>query len=84
MSNCVGFSIKKATVDEQLGIVLAKWMPCWIQNPFSEGPGLESWCGQLFGLGRSQWRDSVSSARVDSVLNGYLEKSEQGKLEGCA
>ena len=31
----------------------------------------------------SQWRDSVSSARVDPALNGYLEKSGEGKQEGC-
>ena len=30
-----------------------------------------------------QWRDSVSSARVDPALNGYLEKSGEGKQEGC-
>ena len=32
----------------------------------------------------SQWRDSVSLARVDPPLNGYLEKSGEGKQEGCA
>ena len=26
-----------------------------------------------------QWRDSVSSSRVDPALNGYLEKSGEGK-----
>ena len=31
-----------------------------------------------------QWRDSVSLARVDPALNGYLEKSGEGKQEGCA
>ena len=30
-----------------------------------------------------QWRESVSSARFDSALNGYLEKSGEGKQEGC-
>ena len=30
-----------------------------------------------------QWCDSVSSARVDPALNGYLEKSEESKQEGC-
>ena len=30
-----------------------------------------------------QWRDSVSSARVDPALNGYLEKSGESKQEGC-
>ena len=29
-----------------------------------------------------QWRDSVSSARVDPALNGFLEKSGEGKQEG--
>ena len=29
-----------------------------------------------------QWRDSVSSAKVDPALNGYLEKSGEGKKEG--
>ena len=29
-----------------------------------------------------QWCDSVSSARVDPALNGYLEKSGEGKQEG--
>jgi len=32
---------------------------------------------------RGLWRDSVSSARVDPALNGYLEKSGEGKQEGC-
>ena len=32
----------------------------------------------------SQWRDSVSLARVYPALNGYLEKSGEGKQEGCA
>ena len=31
---------------------------------------------------RGLWRDSVSSARVDPALNGYLEKSGEGKQEG--
>ena len=31
-----------------------------------------------------QLRDSVGSARVDPALNGYLEKSGEGKQEGCA
>ena len=31
-----------------------------------------------------QWCDSVSLARVDPALNGYLEKSGEGKQEGCA
>ena len=31
-----------------------------------------------------QWLDSVSSVRVDLVLNGYLEKPAEGKQEGCA
>ena len=31
-----------------------------------------------------QWRDSVSSARVDPALNGYLEKPGEGKQERCA
>ena len=31
-----------------------------------------------------QWRDSVSSAIVHPDLNGYLEKSGEGKQEGCA
>ena len=31
-----------------------------------------------------QWRDSVSLARVDPAINGYLEKSGEGKQEGCA
>ena len=30
------------------------------------------------------WRDSVSSARVDPTLNGYLDKSGEDKQEGCA
>ena len=30
-----------------------------------------------------QWRDSVSSARVDPALNGYRVKSVEGKQEGC-
>jgi len=30
----------------------------------------------------AQWHDSVSSARVDPALNGYLEKSREGKQEG--
>ena len=30
-----------------------------------------------------QWRDSVSSARVDPALNEYLEKSGDNKQEGC-
>ena len=28
--------------------------------------------------------DSASLARVDPALNGYLEKSGEGKQEGCA
>ena len=32
----------------------------------------------------SQWRDSVSLARVDPALNGDPEKSGEGKQEGCA
>ena len=31
-----------------------------------------------------QWRDSISSARVNPALNGYQEKSGDGKQEGCA
>ena len=29
-----------------------------------------------------EWRDSVSSTRVDPALNGNLEKSGEGKEEG--
>ena len=31
-----------------------------------------------------QWRDPIILARVDPALNGYLEKSGEGKQEGCA
>ena len=44
----------------------------------------ESQFNQLFGLDEGQWCDSVSSARVNPALNGYLEKSGEGKQEGCA
>ena len=30
-----------------------------------------------------QWLDSVSSARVDPALNGYLKRSGEGKHERC-
>ena len=48
------------------------------------GRGLESQCAQFFSWDGGQWRDSVSLARVDPALNGYLEKSGEGKQEGCA
>jgi len=36
------------------------------------------------GLNRGQWLDTLNSVRVDPSLNGYLEKSGEGKQEGCA
>ena len=45
--------------------------------------GLSFVVAGYFSLERGQWRDSVSLARVDPVLNGYLEKSGEGKQEGC-
>ena len=55
-----------------------------VENLLSEGHGFNSWRGLLFGLEGGRWRDSISSARVDSALNGYMEKSGEGKHEGCA
>ena len=42
------------------------------------GQGFKSWCHWLFGLGRGQWCDSVSSVGVEPAVNGYLEKSRGG------
>ena len=54
------------------------WLARWFQNSFFKGCGFDTWHSQLFGLGRGQWRDSVSSVRVNPALNGYLEKSGEG------
>ena len=38
-------------------------------------------CSVLDG---GQWRDSVSSSRINPAINGHLKKSVEGKQEGCA
>jgi len=65
-------------------------LPCWLS-------GWRSGVGILYPRGTGsipvvtsclvweggQWRDSINSARVDPALNGNLEKSGEGKEEGC-
>ena len=66
-------------------IILAEWIGALDSGSFvwedaDSNPSVPSylvWHG-------SRWRDSVSLARVDPALNGYLEKSRKGKQEGCA
>ena len=48
------------------------------------GRGFESQCPNCSVWDGGQWRDSVSLARVDPALNGYLEKYGEDKQEGCA
>ena len=48
------------------------------------GRGFESQRTEFSVWDGGQWRDSVSLARVNPALNGYLEKSGEGKQEGCA
>ena len=48
------------------------------------GGGFDPQRGPLLGLGRGHWCNSVSPSRVDPALNVYLEKSGEGKQEGCA
>ena len=43
------------------------------------GRGFEFLCTQLYSWGSDHWRDSVSLARVNPALYGYLEKSGEGK-----
>ena len=43
------------------------------------GRGFESSVPNYLVWDGGQWRDSVSSARFDPALNGYLEKSGEGK-----
>ena len=57
---------------------------CWIQDPFSERADLNPSVANCSVWDGGQWRDSVSLAKVDPALNGYLEKSGEGKQEGCA
>ena len=68
-----------------LWLVLAEWVGALDSGSFvwedvGSNPGVPNssvWDG-------GQWRDSVSLARVDPALNGYLEKSGEDKQEGCA
>jgi hypothetical protein len=48
------------------------------------GHGFDPGRSQLFGLDAGQYRDLVSLASVTPSLNEYLEKSGEGKQEGCA
>ena len=50
--------------------------------PVSKGHGFDPCRSQLSNLARGQWGDSVSSARVDPVSNGYLEKPGGGGNTG--
>ena len=66
-------------------VVLAEWVgvldsgsPVWEDTGSNPSvPNSSVWDG-------GQWRDSVSLARVNPALNGYMAKSGEGKQEGCA
>ena len=65
--------------------VLAEWngalnLGSFVREGESSNPSVLSY----LVLSGDQWRDSVSSAKVDPALNGYPEKSGEGKQEGCA
>ena len=47
-----------------------------------EGEGSNPSVPNYLVLDGGQWRGFVSSGRVDPVLNGYLEKSGEGKQDG--
>jgi len=49
-----------------------------------QGEGLNPSVTNYLVWDGGQSRDSVSSARVNPALNGYLELSGEGKQEECA
>ena len=50
---------------------------------FPDGRGLIPAVVSYLHWDGDKWCDSLSSARVDLALNGYLDKSGEGKQEGC-
>ena len=61
---------------------LSGWRPC-VRNFCTRGVDSIPVVTSYLVWDGGQWRDSLSSARVDPALNGYLEKSREGKQEGC-
>ena len=60
--------------------VLAEWIGALNSGSFvSEDAGSSPSVPNSSVWDGGQWRDSVSLARVDPDLNGYLEKSGEGK-----
>ena len=76
---CYGY-LDKRVVNIQGWLDLALDLGSSVWKDAGSNPGVPN-CSVWDG---SQWRDSVSLARVDPALNGYLEKSGEGKQEGCA
>ena len=66
---------------------MPSWLSGWhagVENMCPRGTGSIPVVTSHLVWDGGQWCDSVSSARVDPALSGYLEKSGEGKQEGCA